>query len=222
MTLTSPFLFPRRAQSGKATCPGSYSTAGLGCEQGSLVVPILASIPSLMPTKPKGLNRRSPPGQPGDMTRRRVKGSQLSSSIGWGSAPPPHTHTHTHICTRTHTHTRYGRGKEPGLIRSPPTAPAALALMYFKECLRGWERAGALGKSWRLPGGPEAVSSPSSGPSWVRLQSLESPSPITLCSLSFPLSHRTHASHCLLLFSGGLGWDAFMEGVVFKLAVVGK
>ena len=191
------------------------------------MVPILASIPSLMPTKPKGLNHRSPPGQPGDITRRRVKGSQLSSSIGWGSAPPqrlPRTHTRacTQTHTHTHTHTRCGRGKEPGLIRSPPAAPAALALMYFKECLRGWERAGALGKSQLLPGGLEAVSTPSSGPPWVSPQSPESPSAITPCSLSFPLSHQTHASHCLSLLSGGLGWDAFMEGVVFKLAVVGK
>lgn len=65
------------------------------------MVPILASILSLTPTKPKGLNHRSPPGQPGDMTRRRVKGSQLSSSIGWGSVLHPrpqyaHTHTYTH------------------------------------------------------------------------------------------------------------------------------
>lgn len=181
-------------------------------------VPILASIFPLTPTKPKGLSHRSPPGQPGDVTRRRAKGSQSSSSTGWGSAPPPrlqYAHTHIHTCC--------GRGKKPGLIRSPPAVPAALALMYFKECLRGWGRAGVLGKSQLLPGGPEAVSSPSSGTSWVRPRSLESPSTITRVPCPAPfLSHQTHASPCLFLLSGGLGWDAFMEGVVFKLAVVGK
>ena len=80
-----------------------------------------------------------------------------------------------------------------------------------------------LGKSQLLPGGPEAVSSPSSGPSWVRPQSLESPSTITLCSLSCPLPKSSDPRLPLsVLLSGGLRWDAFMEGVVFKLAVVGK
>lgn len=174
------------------------------------MVPILASIPSLMPTKPKGLNHRSPPGQPGDVTRRRVKGSQLSSSIGWGSAPLTQVHAHTHI------YTRCGRRKEPGLIRSPPAVPAALALMYFKECLRGWGRAGVLGKSQLLLGGPDAVSSPSSGPSWVRPQSPESPSTITLCSLSCPLSKSSDPRLPLSVPSQwGLGLGCFYGGSCF-------
>lgn len=93
-----------------------------------------------------------------------MKGSRLNSSISWGSPSPcADMRTHMHTCTRTHTHAHththtLWEGKELGLIRSPPAAGAALALMYFKECLGSWGRGG---QSQPLSGGPEAASSPS-------------------------------------------------------------
>ena len=96
VTLTSPYLFLGGLRMGKQLAQGHTARRSWDVSM-DLVVPILASLPPLMPRKPKGLNHSSPPGQLGDMTRRRVKGSQLSSSIGRGSAPPPlNTHTRKH------------------------------------------------------------------------------------------------------------------------------
>lgn len=97
----------------------------------ALEVPILASSPSLMLRKPKALVTY--PRAVGACDKESEKVSmKLKYSLGQ-SLTPIHTRTRTHMLPE---------GEEPGLIRSPPAAGAALALMYFKDCLGGWGRGG--------------------------------------------------------------------------------
>lgn len=113
----------------------------------ALEVPILASSPSLMPRKPKGLPHGTPP--PRAVGTCDKESAKVTTKLKyWLEQPltPIHTcaHEHTRAHTRTHTRTHtLQEGEEPGLIRSPPAAGAALALMYFKDCLGGWGRGGA-------------------------------------------------------------------------------
>lgn len=93
--------------------------------------------------------------------------------------------------------------------------------MYFKGVSERLGEGRGTGKSQLLPGGLEAVSSPSSRPTLGKPSKSGSPSCHHPVFPVLPPKPSDSRLHCLSLLSGGLGWDA-MEGVVFKLAVVGK
>lgn len=112
VTLTRPFLsFQGGLRVGKQLAHGHTARRGWDVRALSWC-PSWHRPPSLMPTKPKGLNHRSPPGQPGDMTRRRIQRVSRSKLQYWLGQVPPHAcPVHTRAHTHAHTHTRCGRGK---------------------------------------------------------------------------------------------------------------